>query len=259
MIKIVKTELIKLRRYSVVWIGVAAMLSVVLLTRFMATANDGTVHTLENFSSNVIWNNYSIMFPASITLIAGYIVDRERTDDTLKNILTVPVSFRKLLAGKLLAVGLLSTLLALVEFALTMAVFFVSRYPGFSVLGMLRIFLQMTGMNLCVYIAVLPIIVLTAQRSGSFMAGVGFAFFYGFIGTFASGHGLGEIYPITAGLGLINYQNGSIGEEYHVIWSVAVLSFMLLASIFLIFISRNQEPAVKKSAHYKKAKRRLMK
>lgn len=42
------------------------------------------------------------------------------------------------------------------------------------------------------------------------MAGVGFSFFYGFVGTFASGHGLGNIYPITAGLSLINYQNGKM-------------------------------------------------
>lgn len=258
MMKIVKTELMKLQRYSVVWIGVAAMLSVVLLTRFMATASDGTVHTLENFSNNVIWNNYSIMFPAAITLIAGYIIDRERTDDTLKNLLTVPVSFQKLLAGKLLAVGLLSILLALVEFVLTMVVFFMSRYPGFSVVGMLRVLLQMAGMNVCVYIAVLPIIVLTAQRSGSFMAGVGFAFFYGFIGTFASGHGLGEIYPITAGLGLIGYQNGDAGEEYHVVLSAGVLLLMLLIAAVLVLTSRNREPAVQKPTQNKKA-RRLMK
>lgn len=258
MITIVKTELMKLRRYSVVWIGVAAMLSVVLLTRFMATASDGAVHTLENFSNNVIWNNYSIMFPAAITLIAGYIVDRERTDDTLKNILTVPVSFRKLLAGKLLTVGLLSVLLALVEFALTIAVFFMSRYPGFSVLGMLRVLLQMAGMNVCVYIAVLPIIILTAQRSGSFMAGVGFAFFYGFIGTFASGHGLGEIYPITAGLGLIGFQNGNTDEEYHVVLSAGVLLLILLIAAVLVLTSRNREPAVQKPTQNKKA-RRLMK
>ncbi len=49
MLKIAKTEFYKLKRYSVVWIGVATMLTVVLLTRFMATASDGAVHTLEYF------------------------------------------------------------------------------------------------------------------------------------------------------------------------------------------------------------------
>lgn len=83
--------------YSVIWIGVATMLTAVLLSRFMATASDGTGHTLINFSSSVIWNNLVLIYPATITLICGYIMERERTDDTLKNILTIPVSFRKML------------------------------------------------------------------------------------------------------------------------------------------------------------------
>ena len=101
MLKIAKTEFHKLKRYSVVWIGVATMLTVVLLTRFMATASDGAVHTLEYFSNNVIWNNFSLIFPATITLIAGYIIERERVNDTLKNILTIPnVSYSVTIAPK---------------------------------------------------------------------------------------------------------------------------------------------------------------
>lgn len=137
MLKIAKTEFYKLKRYSVVWIGVATMLTVVLLTRFMATASDGAVHTLEYFSNSVIWNNFSLIFPATITLIAGYIIERERVDDTLKNIMTIPIPFRKLLAGKLIAVGGLAIILAAIEFVFTMIVFFISRFPGFSFAGMI--------------------------------------------------------------------------------------------------------------------------
>lgn len=176
MLKIAKTEFYKLKRYSVVWIGVATMLTVVLLTRFMATASDGAVHTLEYFSNSVIWNNFSLIFPATITLIAGYIIERERVDDTLKNILTIPIPFRKLLAGKLIAVGGLAIILAAIEFVFTMIIFFISRFPGFSFAGMILALVRMIGMNLFVYVAVLPIIVFTGQRAGSFMAGVGFSF-----------------------------------------------------------------------------------
>lgn len=48
IVKIVKTEFYKIKRYSVLWIGVATMAIVVLLSRFMATASDGVVHTLSN-------------------------------------------------------------------------------------------------------------------------------------------------------------------------------------------------------------------
>lgn len=150
MLRLIKTELWKLKRYSVIWIGIAATLSVVLLTRFMATASDGVVHTLTNFSNNVIWNNVTLLYPATITLIAGYIMERERTDDTLKNILTLPVSFRRLLVGKLLVSALLAVLLAVIEFVFTLCVFFISAFPGFSVGGAVQSLLQMIGMNLCV-------------------------------------------------------------------------------------------------------------
>lgn len=224
MLKIAKTEFYKLKRYSVVWIGVATMLTVVLLTRFMATASDGAVHTLEYFSNSVIWNNFSLIFPATITLIAGYIIERERVDDTLKNILTIPIPFRKLLAGKLIAVGGLAIILALV---------------------------RMIGMNLFVYVAVLPIIVFTGQRAGSFMAGVGFSFFYGFVGTFASGHGLGNIYPVTAGLGLINYQGGETAA-YNIFLSTGILLLMFTISTVMLLFAENKASITKTNQKVKK-------
>ena len=226
MLKIAKTEFHKLKRYSVVWIGVATMLTVVLLTRFMATASDGAVHTLEYFSNSVIWNNFSLIFPATITLIAGYIIERERVDDTLKNILTIPIPFRRLLAGKLIAVGGLAIILAVIEFVFTM--------------------------NLFVYVAVLPIIIFTGQRAGSFMAGVGFSFFYGFVGTFASGHGLGNIYPITAGLGLINYQNGETAT-YNIFLSAGILLLMFAISNAMVLFAENKTPTVKANTKVKKS------
>lgn len=246
MLKLVKTELWKLKRYSVIWIGVAAMFFVVLLTRFMAVAANGVVHTLENFSSDVIWNNFSLIYPATITLIAGYSVDRERTDDTLKNLLTLPISFRRLLLGKLLTSGLIAVLLAIIEFAFTLVVSFISGFPGFRIGGAAHSLFQMIGMNLCVYIAVLPIIIFTSQKAGIFMAGVAFTFFYGLVGSFASGHGLTNLYPITAGLGLINYQgNGATGEINKTICLVVMLLMSILSAV-MILISRDKIKTISK-------------
>ncbi len=107
MARLIKTELWKLKRYSVIWIGIATMLSVVLLTCFMEMGTPGTP-TFSSFSDNVIWNSFSLIFPATIVLIAGYMIERERTDDTLKNIMAIPVSFRRLLLGKVFVCGIMS-------------------------------------------------------------------------------------------------------------------------------------------------------
>lgn len=252
MKNIVKTELYKIKRYSVLWIGIATMLAVVLLARFMATASDGATHTLLNFSSSVIWNNLVLIYPATITLMSGYIIERERTDDTIKNILTIPISFRKLLTGKLITVGLLTIILSLFEFVFTIVVFFISGFPGFSFEGAIHILFQMIGMNLLAYAAVLPIIAFVGQRSGSFMSGVGFAFFYGFIGMMASGHGLRDIYPITAGLSIVRYQDTDgttiAGNPFI---SVMILSFVLLITGLIVLNSKNRE---RKTADKKKKK-----
>ncbi len=52
----------------------------------------------------VIKNNVTMIFPMCIALIAGYIIAREGKDDTLKSILTIPVSYSSLLWGSCLYV-----------------------------------------------------------------------------------------------------------------------------------------------------------
>ena len=101
MVRIVKTEFYKLKRYHILWAGVALMLLSVLLTLFTSMANDGSVWDFAYLTEQVIKNNMSMIFPMCISLIAGYMISREQTDDTLKNILTVPISFKWLLTGKI--------------------------------------------------------------------------------------------------------------------------------------------------------------
>lgn len=234
MIRLIQSELLKLKRYSVIWIGIATMLSVVLLTCFMEIGTPG-VPTFSSFSDNIIWNNFSLIFPATITLIAGYIIERERTDDTLKNLTAIPVSFRRLLVGKIIVCGIITIFLAMVEFVFTVIISLIIGYDGLTLLGMIKTLLQMMGMNCFVFVAILPIIVFTGQRAGAFMSGVAFAFFYGFIGTFASGHGLTCVYPITIGLGFINYQNGKDTGIYNIfLCSVVLLIVIVITTIMLI-------------------------
>ena len=78
------------------------------------------------------------------TLITGYIISREYTDDTLKNIITIPVSFQKILAGKLIISGILSVFLGAVCFAFTVVANFIMGYGGFSISAAFTGLLQMS-------------------------------------------------------------------------------------------------------------------
>lgn len=186
--RVAKTEFWKLKRYSILWAGVALMLLSVLLTLFTATADDGAVWTFPVLVEQVIKNNMTTVFPMCITLIAGTLIAREQKDDTLKNILTVPLTFRRLLVAKLLVCGLLSLFLGLVCTAFTVLAGLLTGFPGFSAGEVVHGLVQITVLNLFLYISVMPIILLTSRSPGGFLAGVIVAFAYGYGGMFAAGN-----------------------------------------------------------------------
>ena len=109
------------------------MLLSVLLTLFTSMANDGSVWDFAYLTEQVIKNNMSMIFPMCISLIAGYMISREQTDDTLKNILTVPISFKKLLTGKLIVCGVLSIIFGLICSLFTIIAEMIVGFPGFEI------------------------------------------------------------------------------------------------------------------------------
>lgn len=244
MVTIIKTEFVKLKRYFIIWIGVSLMLLTVLLTLFTTMADDGMVWDFQFLFEQVVKNFVTMIFPMCITLISGYMISREYTDDTLKNIETLPISFQKLLAGKLIVSAVLSLFLGAVCFAFTVIANFIMGYDGFALLPAITGLVQMTLLGFFLYLTMLPIIVLTSRQKGSFLVGVIVAFVYGFIGMFANG-ALQSIYPVTAALGIINYRAGAEGIAWNLgLCFISVLT-MCAVGIALMFIkSKPQEKEI---------------
>ena len=244
MVIIIKTEFVKLKRYFIIWIGVSLMLLTVLLTLFTTMADDGMVWDFQLLFEQVVKNFVTMIFPMCITLISGYMISREYTDDTLKNIETLPISFQKLLAGKLIVSAVLSLFLGAVCFAFTVIANFIMGYDGFALLPAITGLVQMTLLGFFLYLTMLPIIVLTSRQKGSFLVGVIVAFVYGFIGMFANG-ALQSIYPVTAALGIINYRAGAEGIAWNLgLCFISVLT-MCAVGIALRFIkSKPQEKEI---------------
>lgn len=242
ILSIAKTEYWKLRRYSFLWAGIALMLLSVLLTLFTSTANDGTVWTFPILVEQVIKNNMTTIFPMCITLIAGYIIAREQKDDTLKNILTVPLTFKRLLIGKLLVCGFISLFLGLICTVFTLLAELLMGFPGFSALTAVQSLVQISLLNLFLYVSVMPIIIFTSRFANGFLVGVIIAFAYGYGGMFAAGSmKLANLYPITASLGIIHYRS------YEVHWNTALcclsIAVMLAVSgVMILSIHKNVEP-----------------
>lgn len=250
MVRIIKTEFYKLKRYHILWAGVALMLLSVLLTLFTSMANDGSVWDFAYLTEQVIKNNMSMIFPMCISLIAGYMISREQTDDTLKNILTVPVSFKRLLTGKLIVCGVLSIVFGLICSLFTVIAELIVGFPGFHFSLILQAVLQITAVNFFLYLAVLPIIIITSRKSSSFLIGVIVAFVYGYGGMFAAGNmTLANIYPITASLGMIHYRSYDAAVRWNTVTCMVSLAIVVAISVVLILCMKEKEPKqVKKKA-----------
>lgn len=247
MLVLMKTEAWKLKRYHMIWAGVLLMLLSVLLTVFTTTALDGTVWTFSYFAEQVIKNNFTTIFPMCIALITGYIISREETDDTLKSLLTIPVSFPTLLLGKLTVCGLLSLFLGLASTVFTVAASFLLGFPGGELAAILQAAAQITFNCLFLYIAVLPIIAVAARIPNGHLIGAIVAFVYGYGGMFAAGNmTLANLYPVTASIGLVGYR--SYDEAVH--WNpfLCILSLLAALLVAVVFVVTAKKSVAAKAA-----------
>ena len=160
----------------------------------------------------------------------------------MKNILTVPISFKKLLTGKLIVCGVLSIIFGLICSLFTIIAERIVEFPGFEISLALKATLQITAVNFFLYLAVLPIIVLTCRRAGSFLVGVIIAFVYGYGGMFAAGNmTLANLYPITAGLGMVGYRSYDAAVNWNIGTCSCSLGLVVVISAILISCMKGQE------------------
>lgn len=240
MCRIIKTEVWKLKRYHIIWAGILLMLLSVGITLFTSTALDGAVWTFPYLVERVIQNNTTMIFPMCITLITGNIIAREKSDDTLKSIMTIPVSYPALIGGKLIVCGFLSIFFGIVSTFFIIAAELIVGFPGLSVTAIIQALIQITFNSLFLYIAVTPIIAITARIPNGHMIGVILAFVYGYGGMFTAGNmTLSNIYPITASLGLIQYRSYDAAVHWNI--GLCSLSMVIVLVISVITVATTKD------------------
>lgn len=184
MIRTIYTELLKLRRYSVITAGLAMTTLSVLMTLFYTMAQDGTVWTFAYYIHSIQSKNVQFFFPLILVLVGGFCITREESDDTLKSLLTVPVSYRQLLAAKAAALLLLTGLFSLFCAVFAVAVNLLCRFPGMTPGAVVQATLTLLATNLLVYLAVCPLLFTLAARRSTFLFSLPLAFVYGYLATF---------------------------------------------------------------------------
>ena len=189
------------------FIGVTFSPIISIIQTSMMTVQAGSVenYTFRELLNNTIWNNMAIFFPMILALVGGHFIDREYVDDTLKNILCIPISMRRMVAGKLCTLGVITILLSLYNFIVTLVVGLLFCRETMAFKECLYGGLQIIGMGICLFIAEMPVIAWCARKQDAFKAGAVLSFVLGYLSIFLKSSVIRNIYPYSAGLSVIQF------------------------------------------------------
>lgn len=230
---VVFAELEKLKRYGMVKAGFLVTILAALYAFAPALANDGVRKTFPLVMNNLLESNCIYFFPAMIVLIGGCMARREYTDDTLKNILTVPLTLRRLLLGKIVVLLLLTVGFSVLSFLLGTAFCFAAGLPDAALPIVAEWLVRIVAGNVLVFAAVLPLTIVAALFVEAVYACTAVGFVYGFFASMESP--ILNYYPAKAVLILVDPQCGVGYDFVHYSEASAALTLLavLLASVLL--------------------------
>ena len=228
MWSILKGEWRKLRRCQILLVGIVA-LALCPVVQYGTQLIINPEMRDQNFDfvklfANVIWGNTQIFLPISLVMIGGWLIDRENTNDTMKNLLTVPVSYPKLLGGKLIVTIFLSILFGIYSVAITVLTGTLAGLDGFSADVLLRQGAQVVAAAFNTSLVCMPMILIFGQMRGAYLGGS--------LLTFAL---------ILAGFDMQEY-NGAT-QAPSVLLAVAGIAAVLVLTMAILLLSRPSKKA----------------
>lgn len=165
MSKMLWAEWRKLRRSSIILLTIFAtvLIAVIVLVAGRETTIDGFYLSDAGWYMTMVqpWATMFVL-PAIIAMLGSYMICREEQDDTLKSLLLIPVSETALTAAKMIVTFILSVLIYLLLFAITLTTEMLLHCSDLSV-GMVHHFFKsylLEGIG--VFLAVSPIIALVS-------------------------------------------------------------------------------------------------
>ena len=251
---VVLAELGKLRRYGIVKAGCLVTVLAALYGFAPALARDGVRKTFPLVMNNLLESNCIYFFPAMIVLIGGCMARREYTDDTLKNILTVPLSLRRLLLGKIIVLFFMTVGFSVLSFLLGTALCFVMELPDATLPILAEWLVRIVAGNLLVFVAVLPLTLLASLFVDGVYACTAAAFVYGFFASMEAA--ILNYYPAKAVLILVDPRCGVGYDFVHYSSASAVLTLLVvLQGSAVLFALLNPPQTLRKIKSPKRAAR----
>ena len=233
MWNLLKSELLKLRRCQILLVGLVAL----------------ALCPLVQYGSQLImeaeYRNPNYDFSALF----------ENVVDTLKNIMTIPVSMPKMLGAKLLLVGMLAVLLGIYSVGITLITGLTVGLSGLTAEVFFHGGTQIVLAALTTYLVCMPLILIFGQIRGAYLGGSILAFFLGYSMLFFKSGILASIYPFSAALILVGFDMseyaGTTTSATPLLAVIGVGIMGLWAVLLLLMSSNKKEMKSRKQANAK--------
>ena len=241
---ILQSEWQKLRRCQILLVGIVALALCPVVQYgsqlIVEPAYRVAAYSFADLFANVTWGNTQLFLPISLVMIGGWLIDRERSSDTWKNLLTVPVSLPRLLSAKLLVIAVLALLFGLYSVCVTLLAGALVGLPGLSAALVLRGGGQIVGAAMTTYVVCMPLILVFGRLRGAYLGGSILSFFLGYSMLFFKSGVLLSAYPFSAALLLVGFDmaqyNGATTTP-DLLLSVVGLGSMILLTVLLLAAS----------------------
>lgn len=253
MWNLLKSELLKLRRCQILLVGLVALALCPLVQYGSQLIIDAEYrnpsYNFQMLFENVVWGNTQIFLPISLVMIGGWLIDREFTQDTLKNIMVIPVSMPSLLGAKLLLTGILAIVFGVYSVGATLITGMTVGLTGLTAEVFFHSGTQIVLAALTTYLVCMPLILIFGQIRGAYLGGSILAFFLGYSMMFFKGGILASIYPFSAALILVGFDMRAYAgttAASNPLLSIIGIGIMVLWAVLLMMSSNKKEMKFRK-------------
>ncbi|MCI9440298.1 MAG: ABC transporter permease subunit [Ruminococcus sp.] len=238
MMKILmKAEMKKLKRQRMIWVGYLSIVFSFIITLAQQLQFNSSSVVWRNMVDMFIYNNAVLFLPFSAALIGGYIIDREYSQDTLKNQLVVPIHWRNIIKAKVIVLFLLVIQLGILEIFVSLLTGIILGFDGITPIMVLKNVIHILVSNVCVTIGILPVILWFGKTRGKYVWGSILSMLIGVSGIFVINGRLANWHPVTAALSFttISYEAANISDVVKSCIALAIYGLLSIVVYIGIF------------------------
>lgn len=196
MKKLYLAEICKIKRMKMTYVAYIGILFSMIISsvQLLGRVQDAT---FEQLASMFTYNNVLLVLPFCLSLIGGYIIDREYTQNTQKNLFTIPVRWSRVIKAKVLVAFSLSIWIGLFSNIVLILTGMVMNCSQIAITDIWKIVISNFISPVCVLVGTLPIILWFSKAKGKYLWGATLSLLLGVSGVFVANGRAVNWHPIT--------------------------------------------------------------